>query len=72
MYAISSRSTMQEHHLSNKKSMRKIDGFPTTVGSLPVEPTTAPTIHPAPAHFKKQYHRYIYDLERNLRVGNTF
>lgn len=35
-------------YLSCKKFMRKGDGFPTTVGSLCVEPQMAPTIEPAP------------------------
>lgn len=32
----------------NKKSMRKVDGFPTTVGSFWVVPQIAATMHPAP------------------------
>lgn len=37
-------------YLSNKKSIRKVDGFPTTIGSFCVDPHTAATMHPAPAH----------------------
>lgn len=36
-------------YFCSKKSMRNVDGFPTTTGSFSVVPHTAATIHPAPA-----------------------
>lgn len=35
-------------YFSSKKSIMNVDGFPTTVGSLSVDPHIAATIHPAP------------------------
>lgn len=35
-------------YLSSKKSIIKVDGFPTTIGSFWVDPHTAATMHPAP------------------------
>lgn len=35
-------------YFSSKKSIMKVAGFPTTVGSFSVDPHIAATIHPAP------------------------
>jgi len=35
-------------YFCSRKSIMKVDGFPTTIGSLSVDPHMAATIHPAP------------------------
>lgn len=45
-------------YFSSKKSIRKVEGFPTTIGSFCVAPHIAATIHPAP-ELKKPKHKVI-------------
>lgn len=41
----------------NKNSIRKLDGFPTTIGSFWVDPQIAATIHPAPETQQGKYYK---------------
>lgn len=59
-------------YLSNKKSIRKVDGFPTTIGSFCVDPHTAATMHPAPAHLYRINIMEKTTISRNIGKGVSF
>lgn len=56
-------------YFSSKKSIRKVEGFPTTVGSFCVVPHIAPTMHPAPELKKPKYAVFqLFDYKNNVII----
>lgn len=49
-------------YFSSKKSIRKVEGFPTTIGSFCVVPHIAATMHPAPELNKPKYENFTFEF----------